>query len=383
MPKGFISYSSQDAGFVSQLEASLKRAQFDTWRDVQSLRAGERWPRKLGDAIAASPTFILIWSANADRSDFVELEWTIAIALKRTICIIALDASDLPTTLRSTEAKRTTDAGEASRWLLNQEPSAAPPTIDTTANPTIQKLSATTDTTPPREITINLSVASFAQAATAVHGNVIQSSGPVTIIQSYAEPSAPPGTATVLPVATASNSQQRSFVPSSSWERVNPAVTSRVLIQAATIAVVAIAVRIAARYPVILSSVGLALSKPEASDALDHSVWCALGSVFASVLVWTELMDTQFVLSLARVLLFVAVLGLLCSIVSCMPGVSPWTHGLIFTLFIAAGSIYYFVSGMAKYYWSIRKYGDVAAEFLIFILFVYIVRRPLLMLLGI
>jgi hypothetical protein len=50
------------------------------------LRAGGRWPRKLGDAIAACPIFILIWSAHAGASDFVELEWTIAIALKRTIC---------------------------------------------------------------------------------------------------------------------------------------------------------------------------------------------------------------------------------------------------------------------------------------------------------
>ncbi len=100
MPKGFISYSRQDAAFVSQLEADLLAAQFDPWRDVHSLRAGDRWPRKLGDAIAASPTFILIWSAHAQPSDFVELEWTIAIAFKRTICIIALDATDLPATLR-------------------------------------------------------------------------------------------------------------------------------------------------------------------------------------------------------------------------------------------------------------------------------------------
>jgi len=193
VPKGFISYSHQDAAFVSQLEANLLAAQFDTWRDVHSLRAGDRWPRKLGDAIAASPTFILIWSATAQSSNFVELEWTIAIALKRTICIIALDASDVPPSLRPYQSKRTLAPNEASAWLLNQPAAAArPPVIDAVANPILQNLSAADDTTRPQQIIINLpALASFAQAASNIHGNVIQSSGPVTIIQTYSEPNTP------------------------------------------------------------------------------------------------------------------------------------------------------------------------------------------------
>ena len=59
MPKAFLSYSRQDEAFVSQMESGLAEAKFDVWRDVHSLRAGDRWPLKLGDAIAAAPMFIL------------------------------------------------------------------------------------------------------------------------------------------------------------------------------------------------------------------------------------------------------------------------------------------------------------------------------------
>ena len=190
----------------------------------------------------------------------------------------------------------------------------------------------------------------------------------------------PPGSSpeSVQPI----DSRRRTFLPSSSWEQVNPAVTRRVLTQAITMFIIAIAARIAVGYPNVLSSLGLSMSKPEVLSALNHSAWCGLGSLLAAILLWTQFMDTQFVLSLARVLLFVALLGLLCAVVTCMPGISPWIHGLIFTLFIAAGSIYYFIFGMAKYYWQRREYGDVASETLIFLLFLYIMRRPLLMVLG-
>jgi hypothetical protein len=180
---------------------------------------------------------------------------------------------------------------------------------------------------------------------------------------------------------------ERSLMPSFSWEPVNPLIIRRVLTQAITILGLAVGTGLLAKYPTVLNSVGLSMPKPEGRaqevrDALTHSIWCGLGSFLASLLLWAQLMDTQFVLSLARVLLFASVLGLLCAAVSCIPNISPSTHGLIFTLFIAAGSIYYFVFGIAKYYWTMRKYGDVAAECLIFVLFLYILRRPLMMLLG-
>src|SRR5215472_9908721 len=153
LPQAFISYSHRDGEFVARLHDALTSAKFEVWRDVHSLRAGDRWPRKLGDAIAASPTFILVWSAGSAVSEFVELEWTIAFALKRPICLITLDESAVPPALAPYHWKRTADAGEAARWLLNQAPAEGSPSTASPASETIlQKLSATPDTTRAKEL---------------------------------------------------------------------------------------------------------------------------------------------------------------------------------------------------------------------------------------
>jgi hypothetical protein len=159
LPQAFISYSSTDGAFVSELQACLQAAQFNTWRDVHNLRAGDRWPRKLGDAIADAPVFILVWSADAAGSDFVELEWAIAVALKRSICIVALDGSLVPATLRAYEKRRGTDAAMAAQWLLQeQSPAAAGSSLSAAgdARPVLQTLYATADTVTAKQIANNL-----------------------------------------------------------------------------------------------------------------------------------------------------------------------------------------------------------------------------------
>ncbi len=82
MPRAFLSYSHDDEAFVAELEKQLPALGWDVWRDAQNLRPGDLWPRKLGDAIAASEAFVLVWSAHAARSGVIELVWTIAVAKK-------------------------------------------------------------------------------------------------------------------------------------------------------------------------------------------------------------------------------------------------------------------------------------------------------------
>jgi hypothetical protein len=172
------------------LQASLHAAQFDTWRDVHNLRAGDRWPRKLGDAIAEAPSFILVWSAAAALSDFVELEWTIAVALKRTICIVALDQSLVPATLKPFQAKRTTDDHEAAEWLLNRRLPLAN-AAGAGAQPVLERLSATSDRVPAKQIANSLNTMFLNQAASNVQGSVYQSTGPMYVYQGDHKPAAP------------------------------------------------------------------------------------------------------------------------------------------------------------------------------------------------
>jgi len=194
LPQAFISYSRQDDAFVSQLQSHLLAAHFDTFRDIHNLHVGDRWPRKLGDAIAASPAFLLIWSAHASPSDFVELEWTIAIALQRTICIVALDQTPLPPTLRPYQTNLTANPAEAAHWLLNR-PSPSAETPATTA-PILQTLSATPDNLSPKQIANNLT--------TNIQSNFY---GPVTFNQTTPPPPTP------TPQALRTNISSRGKLP--------------------------------------------------------------------------------------------------------------------------------------------------------------------------
>jgi len=101
VPRVFLSYSSQQLSFAHQLEAELTAKGVKVWRDKTSLHAGERWPKALGDAIATADALVLIWSAEANQSDFVELEWNIAVAMKKPVMPYLVLGSNLLLTSQS------------------------------------------------------------------------------------------------------------------------------------------------------------------------------------------------------------------------------------------------------------------------------------------
>jgi TIR domain len=117
MPNAFLSYSRSDEIFAVDLTKELQLRQWDVWRDQDSLRVGDKWPKLLGEAIASRVFFVLLWSAKAANSDFVELEWTIAMSMKRRMGILMLDSAPLPPTLSPYEARRPASAKKAAKWL--------------------------------------------------------------------------------------------------------------------------------------------------------------------------------------------------------------------------------------------------------------------------
>jgi len=177
MPSAFVSYSRDDGPFAAELERGLQSAGWSVWRDVDGLRAGDRWPRRLGDAVTACEAFVLIWSARAARSDFVELEWTIAVAAKRQICIVVLDGQSLPATLTPYEAHRTSEPDSAVGWLtgsftVQDIPAEA-------VAPVLRKLDKAS-TEEPSQLTAALR-STFIQPAWNVGGSVIQAGGDVNV----------------------------------------------------------------------------------------------------------------------------------------------------------------------------------------------------------
>ena len=100
----FISYSHEDAAQAKEISRALESSEIQAWIDHANLRAGEKWPKALGEAIAKADELLLVWSKAAANSEFVELEWNIALALKTKIIPYVLDDTQLPAALRPLQA---------------------------------------------------------------------------------------------------------------------------------------------------------------------------------------------------------------------------------------------------------------------------------------
>ena len=106
----FISYANRDSLMAQQVEQVLSTIGINIWRDKTTLRAGEIWPKALGEAIVQADAFLLLWSKAAAKSEFVELEWTIALAVKCPIILNMVDNAPLPPSLKAVHGIAKRDA---------------------------------------------------------------------------------------------------------------------------------------------------------------------------------------------------------------------------------------------------------------------------------
>ena len=103
MSKAFLSYENDDLKLIKPVADALAAQGIAVWRDKDKLAGGQKWPKELGEAIAAQDFFLLAWSENAAKSQFVEFEWNTAIALGKTIIPCLLDNTPLPVSLRANQ----------------------------------------------------------------------------------------------------------------------------------------------------------------------------------------------------------------------------------------------------------------------------------------
>lgn len=101
----FLSHNRADKDVARQLGAQLTLAGAYVWFDDWEVRAGDSVVGKVNDALADAEAVILLWSANAKRSNWVraELETAITRAIEeRTFRVISvlLDDAELPALLR-------------------------------------------------------------------------------------------------------------------------------------------------------------------------------------------------------------------------------------------------------------------------------------------
>jgi hypothetical protein len=102
----FLSHNRADSPFARSLGAQLKLAGADVWFDEWEIRAGDSLPAKINEGMGAFDVFVLVWSENSSRSDWVrrELEAAITLAINDPavrVVPIRLDDTPLPPLLVS------------------------------------------------------------------------------------------------------------------------------------------------------------------------------------------------------------------------------------------------------------------------------------------
>lgn len=70
----FISYSSKDVAWATQLDKDLTDKGLTTYRDKDRLLGGDEWKKELLAALKQSRHLAVVWSNNADKSEWVRRE---------------------------------------------------------------------------------------------------------------------------------------------------------------------------------------------------------------------------------------------------------------------------------------------------------------------
>jgi hypothetical protein len=186
----FLSYASENLDDAQHIEEQLVARGVKVWRDREQLRAGARWPKALGEAIAASDVLLLLWSDQAAASVFVELEWCTALALKKTIFTCLLGDAPLPASLAAIEALQLNVGTEAVERILLALADETKPADHSLQHRVICKLAEIGPREPPE--VLRQARAAFSQDRWAVQGSVYQAAGDIHF------GSAPPAQKTLL-----------------------------------------------------------------------------------------------------------------------------------------------------------------------------------------
>ncbi len=84
----FISHASADLAIAREIEAALQSAGLDAWLDDSEIQIGVLLAGELQGSIADCRTLILLWSAKAARSRWVNTEWIAAHMLDRFKAVV-------------------------------------------------------------------------------------------------------------------------------------------------------------------------------------------------------------------------------------------------------------------------------------------------------
>jgi hypothetical protein len=179
VPTVFLSYARDDIAIANQLASRLSNHKVSVWRDQEKIYAGQRWPKTLGEAISVQDFLLLLWSKNAAKSSYVELEWCTAIALKKTIIPCLLDDTALPASLRAINAIHANELTTAISGILSAVSIPVPATDPNHIAAVVKQLGGITARDP--QDVMHSAQAMFEQRHWTAQGNVYQAAGNIFI----------------------------------------------------------------------------------------------------------------------------------------------------------------------------------------------------------
>jgi hypothetical protein len=102
----FLSHNHRDKDFVRSLAAQLRLVGVDVWLDEWEIWPGDRIYTKVNSALDLADTVVVVWSANAADSRWVEAELATALEAELSggssrIVPVRLDDTPLPALLRA------------------------------------------------------------------------------------------------------------------------------------------------------------------------------------------------------------------------------------------------------------------------------------------
>jgi hypothetical protein len=139
----------------------------------------QNWPKALGESIAASDVLLLLWSGRAAASDFVELEWCTALALKKTILPCLIDTVPLPASLSAIQSTHIDEVPEAARRAFGTLANETERADQTHTEIVIRHLAGIGGRTPSE--VLQQAKAAFSQDRWTVQGPVYQAGGDIHI----------------------------------------------------------------------------------------------------------------------------------------------------------------------------------------------------------
>jgi hypothetical protein len=100
-PKVFISHSHQNRHSAVELQKVLEENNAETFLDQDRIEAADNLPARVREGISWCESLLLLWSASAAESSWVQQEWELAYDERKKIIPYVLDPTPLPFVLEN------------------------------------------------------------------------------------------------------------------------------------------------------------------------------------------------------------------------------------------------------------------------------------------